>query len=140
MHRSATRVDHPLAFYLILNVAVGGTNGFFPDNVGDKPWLDSSTTAMSDFWAAKDGPHQARYGSSLGEDVAEMLERPEVGAGCMHVTPVQHVCSSCETCSYCMTRNSPIGVEQGWVRCGVFHRAKTSLSFQHGSGVAGRPG
>jgi hypothetical protein len=54
MHRSATRVDHPLAFYLILNVAVGGTNGFFPDNVGDKPWLDSSTTAMSDFWAAKD--------------------------------------------------------------------------------------
>lgn len=53
-HWRCTRVDHPLAFYLILNVAVGGTNGFFPDNVGGKPWLDSSTTAMSDFWAAKD--------------------------------------------------------------------------------------
>lgn len=34
------------AFYLILNVAVGGTNGFFPDNVGGKPWSDSSLTAM----------------------------------------------------------------------------------------------
>ena len=36
-----------LAFYLILNVAVGGTNGFFPDNVGQKPWLDSSLNAMA---------------------------------------------------------------------------------------------
>ncbi|GFZ51700.1 hypothetical protein JCM24511_09468 [Saitozyma sp. JCM 24511] len=42
------------AFYLILDVAVGGTNGFFPDNVGGKPWVDSSLTAMSDFWSAKD--------------------------------------------------------------------------------------
>ncbi|RSH92499.1 hypothetical protein EHS25_008915 [Saitozyma podzolica] len=44
------------AFYLILDVAVGGTNGFFPDNVGGKPWVDSSLTAMSDFWSAKDLP------------------------------------------------------------------------------------
>jgi len=32
-------------FYLILNVAVGGTNGFFPDGVanpGGKPWLNTS--------------------------------------------------------------------------------------------------
>ncbi|GFZ47910.1 hypothetical protein JCM24511_05657 [Saitozyma sp. JCM 24511] len=52
------------SFYLILNVAVGGTNGFFPDNVGGKPWADSSLTAMgvrqmssaerTDFWSAKD--------------------------------------------------------------------------------------
>jgi hypothetical protein len=34
------------SFYLILNVAVGGTNGFFQDNVGGKPWLDSSLNAM----------------------------------------------------------------------------------------------
>lgn len=25
-------------FFLILNVAVGGTNGFFPDGYSDKPW------------------------------------------------------------------------------------------------------
>ena len=34
-------------FYLIMNVAVGGTNGWFPDNVGDKPWLDKSDCAYS---------------------------------------------------------------------------------------------
>jgi len=37
------------SFYLILDVAVGGTNGWFPDGVGDKPWVDASTTAMRDF-------------------------------------------------------------------------------------------
>ncbi|KAF9530691.1 GH16 beta-1,3-glucan recognition protein [Crepidotus variabilis] len=42
------------SFYLILNVAVGGTNGWFPDGNGDKPWLDGSATAMGDFWKAKD--------------------------------------------------------------------------------------
>ncbi|KIJ39928.1 glycoside hydrolase family 16 protein, partial [Sphaerobolus stellatus SS14] len=44
--------DRP--FYLIINVAAGGTSGWFPDNVGDKPWLDTSATAMSDFWGKKD--------------------------------------------------------------------------------------
>ena len=29
-------------FFLIMDVAVGGTNGWFPDNVGGKPWLDQS--------------------------------------------------------------------------------------------------
>jgi hypothetical protein len=32
-----------IAFYLILDVAVGGTNGWFPDG-GEKPWLDGSTS------------------------------------------------------------------------------------------------
>ncbi|KAH6905306.1 concanavalin A-like lectin/glucanase domain-containing protein [Coprinopsis sp. MPI-PUGE-AT-0042] len=40
-------------FYLILDVGVGGTNGWFPDGK-TKPWLDGSQTAMSDFWRAKD--------------------------------------------------------------------------------------
>ncbi|KAG8815692.1 hypothetical protein FRC18_001356 [Serendipita sp. 400] len=42
------------SFYLILNVAVGGTNGWFPDGAGDKPWLDGSKTAMIDFWNKKE--------------------------------------------------------------------------------------
>ena len=70
------------AFYLILNVAVGGTNGWFPDGSGQKPWFDgsnskslfsmtfdiwhlsfilefpwcwwSSPAAMGDFWRARD--------------------------------------------------------------------------------------
>ncbi|KAL2210724.1 concanavalin A-like lectin/glucanase [Sarocladium strictum] len=37
-------------FFLILNVAVGGTNGWFPDAMGGKPWSDSSETPMRDFW------------------------------------------------------------------------------------------
>ena len=41
-------------FFLILNVAVGGTNGWFEDGVNGKPWLDSSPNAKKDFWLAKD--------------------------------------------------------------------------------------
>lgn len=36
--------DQP--FYLIMNVAVGGTNGWFPDGAGNKPWLDGSAGAF----------------------------------------------------------------------------------------------
>jgi hypothetical protein len=41
-------------FYLILNVAVGGTNGWFPDERGDKPWINNARTAMADFAKAQD--------------------------------------------------------------------------------------
>lgn len=41
-------------FYLIMNLGVGGTNGWFPDSIGGKPWIDDSLSAMSDFWLAKD--------------------------------------------------------------------------------------
>jgi beta-glucanase (GH16 family) len=40
-------------FYLILNVAVGGTNGWFQDGVGGKPWVDGSPSAKTDFWNAR---------------------------------------------------------------------------------------
>jgi len=44
-------------FYLIMNVAVGGTNGYFPDgwtnSNGNKPWLNTSPQAMADFWNAR---------------------------------------------------------------------------------------
>ncbi|KAI5116894.1 hypothetical protein M0805_004162 [Coniferiporia weirii] len=42
------------AFYLILDVAVGGTQGWFPDGFGDKPWLDGSGVAMYDFARAQE--------------------------------------------------------------------------------------
>lgn len=41
-------------FYLIIDLAVGGTSGWFPDQVGDKPWYDSANSAMSDFTHAHD--------------------------------------------------------------------------------------
>ncbi|TDL18550.1 concanavalin A-like lectin/glucanase [Rickenella mellea] len=43
--------DRP--FYLIMDVAVGGTNGWFPDGQGSKPWLDGSLTAMYNFAQAQ---------------------------------------------------------------------------------------
>lgn len=39
------------SFYLILNVAVGGKNGWFLDNIGDKPWIDAATNAQWTFWS-----------------------------------------------------------------------------------------
>lgn len=40
-----------------MNVAVGGTNGFFPDSAQNagypKPWGNTSPTASKDFWLAK---------------------------------------------------------------------------------------
>lgn len=50
--RPQTPFDQP--FFLILNLAVGGTNGWFEDNVNGKPWLDASPNARKDFWQAKD--------------------------------------------------------------------------------------
>jgi beta-glucanase (GH16 family) len=50
--RDATPFDQP--FYLILNVAVGGTNGWFEDGVNAKPWVDASPSAKRDFWDARD--------------------------------------------------------------------------------------
>jgi hypothetical protein len=36
---------HPTAFYLTMNVAVGGTNGWFSYEP-EKPWLDGSASAF----------------------------------------------------------------------------------------------
>ena len=40
-------------FYLILNVAVGGTSGFWQDGKGNKPWDDGSETAAKAFYDAR---------------------------------------------------------------------------------------
>ncbi|KAF5354340.1 hypothetical protein D9756_007324 [Leucocoprinus leucothites] len=44
--------DQP--FYLTISLAVGGTSGWFPDYIGEKPWFDGSLTAMRDFAKAQD--------------------------------------------------------------------------------------
>ncbi|KAN0128110.1 Concanavalin A-like lectin/glucanase domain containing protein [Lactarius tabidus] len=43
--------DQP--FYLILDLAVGGTSGWFPDGVGNKPWLNGANNAMLQFAQAQ---------------------------------------------------------------------------------------
>jgi len=37
-------------FFLILNVAVGGTNGYFPDGQCGKTWSDTDSKAVNAFW------------------------------------------------------------------------------------------
>ena len=43
---NAAPFDKP--FYLVMNVAVGGTNGWFPDGIGNKPWIDASDSEYPD--------------------------------------------------------------------------------------------
>lgn len=38
--------------YLIINLAVGGTNSYFPDGFG-KPWNNAESSAVNSFWSAK---------------------------------------------------------------------------------------
>ncbi|KAJ3846374.1 glycoside hydrolase family 16 protein [Lentinula lateritia] len=40
-------------FYLILSLAAGGTSGWFPDDVGGKPWADADPGAMKAFAEAQ---------------------------------------------------------------------------------------
>lgn len=40
-------------FYLIINLAVGGTAGYFKDGIAAKPWSDNSQRASSEFWDNK---------------------------------------------------------------------------------------
>jgi hypothetical protein len=43
-------------FFLMLNVAVGGTNGFFPDDINwgtRKPWANNSPHGAQDFWEGR---------------------------------------------------------------------------------------
>ncbi|KAH0828623.1 glucan 1,3-beta-glucosidase [Lanmaoa asiatica] len=50
-------------FYLVIDLAAGGTSGWFPDSVGGKPWYDGSATAMRDFASAQ-GTWSATWPSS----------------------------------------------------------------------------
>ncbi|KAI8605882.1 putative glucan binding protein [Dissophora ornata] len=56
-------------FYLIMNVAVAGTAGYFPDGVGNKPWSDKSAHAVNEFYAAKDDWYPT-WGPESGTDRA----------------------------------------------------------------------
>ena len=39
-------------YYLVMNVAAGGTNGYFPDGQCGKPWSDLSPTSVNEYWNA----------------------------------------------------------------------------------------
>lgn len=62
-------------FYMIINLAVGGTNGFFWDGLrndnGAKPWTNDSPTAFRDFW---NGRNQWLPSWGLGVDDRSHLQ------------------------------------------------------------------
>ena len=57
-------------FYLILNLAVGGTNPYFPDNVGGKPWNNQDPHAPNTFYNNKG----QWYPTWKGEDAALQID------------------------------------------------------------------
>ena len=62
-----------LQFYLILNVAIGGTNGFFQDNWtynSPKPWNNNSPSEPADFWSKRND----WLPSWRGDDVAMQVD------------------------------------------------------------------
>lgn len=66
-------------FYIILNLAIGGTNGFFPDEVPatpEKPWSNTSPTALLDFWNARDSwlPSWQQGESRISEGAALKID------------------------------------------------------------------
>uniref|UniRef100_A0A7S2TPW5 GH16 domain-containing protein n=1 Tax=Lotharella oceanica TaxID=641309 RepID=A0A7S2TPW5_9EUKA len=74
-------------FYLIFNLAVGGTagvgpQGFFPDGLGNKPWTNTDLTSAKDFIAAKDDwlPTWSKNGShgQIGESAALRIDSVNV--------------------------------------------------------------
>lgn len=40
-------------FYLVLNLAVGGTTGYFKEGMGGKPWSNTSPRSVNEFWNAR---------------------------------------------------------------------------------------
>jgi beta-glucanase (GH16 family) len=73
-------------FYFIFNVAVGGTNSYFPDGQCEKPWTNTDPRASNTFWNTKDKwfpswNYPASHDSALKVDsvkVWEIVEGQEV--------------------------------------------------------------
>ena len=61
-------------FYIVLNVAVGGTSGFFKDGVAGKPWNDKSNAASTDFYNTRG----AWYQTWNGDDVSLQIDSIKV--------------------------------------------------------------
>jgi len=66
-------------YYLIINLACGGTNGFFPDDTtgsAQKPWSNSGGNAFAEFWNARN----QWYPTWNGEDAALQIDYVRVYA------------------------------------------------------------
>lgn len=70
-------------FFLIFNVAVGGTNNYFPDGKCGKPWTNTDPHASNTFWNAKGQWEQTwdleNHGSALKIDWVKVWSIDENG-------------------------------------------------------------
>jgi len=57
-------------FFLIFEVAVGGTNGYFPDGMDGKPWNNGDPHAVNSFWNAVNN----WYPSWKGDEAAMQID------------------------------------------------------------------
>jgi len=64
--------------YIIMNVAVGGTNGYFPDGAASKPWQDTSNSAANEFWSAS-SQWLPSWTSPMMVDSVKVWQAPEQG-------------------------------------------------------------
>lgn len=71
-------------FYLVLNVAVGGTNHWFKDGVANKPWVDTSPWAKREFWLSRDqwAPTWGMEGKSAMQVKSVKMWQQEGYKGC----------------------------------------------------------
>ena len=60
-------------FYIIINLAVGGTVGYFKDGVASKPWADNSQRASSEFIDNK-----GQWWSTWGEQSSFQIDSVKV--------------------------------------------------------------
>jgi len=69
-------------FYLVLNLAVGGTNGYFPDDAQNspnpKPWTNDAENVFPTFWNAKEQWYSTW--DQEGEDSALQIDYVKVWA------------------------------------------------------------
>lgn len=84
--RQSTPFDQD--FYLILNVAVGSTNGWFKDGASGKPWVDQSPTAPKDFWAGRAQwyPTWEKNGQMIVKSVKVCCSDPSTQIQCRNLT------------------------------------------------------
>ena len=61
-------------FHLIFNLAVGGTNGYFPDGVGGKPYADHDPRSVNSFYDKK----SEWFKTWNGEDAAMKIDSVNV--------------------------------------------------------------
>jgi len=78
-------------YHLIINLAVGGTGGFFPDGQCGKPWSDTQPNAINSFYSAMDsqwGPTWPGLGSGTPFQIDSVRVWQDDASGDWEIRPM----------------------------------------------------